>query len=89
MSYYYPLKSFVLGQNPENNKKVIKVVSKNYDGNEYSAAGFPQIGIPCGNCIGCRLDYSRTWADRMLLEASYYKSNLSIYCLCSSNINGK
>ncbi|ALS03507.1 VP4 [Gokushovirus WZ-2015a] len=24
--------------------------------------------IPCGNCIGCRLDYSRTWADRCMLE---------------------
>ena len=24
--------------------------------------------IPCGKCIGCRLDYSRHWADRMMLE---------------------
>ena len=24
--------------------------------------------IPCGHCVGCKLDYSRTWADRMLLE---------------------
>lgn len=23
------------------------------------------IQIPCGKCIGCRLDYSRSWADRM------------------------
>ena len=76
MSCYYPLKAFVLGTNPETNKKIIKVVSKNYDGNEFSSAGFHQIGIPCGNCIGCRLDYSRTWADRMLLEASYYKNNI-------------
>ena len=26
------------------------------------------ILIPCGHCIGCRLDYSRSWADRMMLE---------------------
>lgn len=26
------------------------------------------ILLPCGKCIGCRLDYSRTWADRMMLE---------------------
>lgn len=26
------------------------------------------ITIPCGKCIGCRLDYSRKWADRMVLE---------------------
>lgn len=24
--------------------------------------------IPCGKCYGCRLDYSRRWADRMMLE---------------------
>lgn len=24
--------------------------------------------IPCGQCVGCKLDYSRQWADRMLLE---------------------
>lgn len=26
------------------------------------------IVVPCGHCIGCRLDYSRSWADRMMLE---------------------
>lgn len=23
------------------------------------------IQVPCGKCIGCRIDYSRSWADRM------------------------
>lgn len=27
-----------------------------------------QFLIPCGKCIGCRLDYARHWADRMTLE---------------------
>lgn len=26
------------------------------------------IVVSCGHCIGCRLDYSRSWADRMMLE---------------------
>lgn len=26
------------------------------------------IKVPCGKCLGCRLDYSRTWADRMIYE---------------------
>lgn len=26
------------------------------------------IEIPCGQCAGCRLDYSRQWADRCMLE---------------------
>lgn len=24
--------------------------------------------LPCGSCIGCRLDYSRRWADRLCFE---------------------
>ncbi len=31
------------------------------------------IPIPCGKCIGCRLDYSRKWADRMMLELDHSK----------------
>lgn len=26
------------------------------------------IKVPCGKCLGCQLDRSRTWADRMYLE---------------------
>lgn len=26
------------------------------------------LNIPCRKCVGCRLDYSRDWANRMLLE---------------------
>lgn len=33
------------------------------------------VPIPCGKCIDCRLDYSRTWADRCLLELQYHKSS--------------
>lgn len=32
------------------------------------------IQIPCGKCIGCRLDYSRQWANRCVLEAQCYES---------------
>lgn len=31
--------------------------------------------IPCGQCIGCRLDYSREWANRTYLESKLYKQN--------------
>lgn len=31
------------------------------------------IRIPCGRCIGCRLEYSRQWANRCLLELEYHK----------------
>lgn len=33
------------------------------------------IDIPCGRCIGCRLDHSRQWAVRCVHEASLYDEN--------------
>lgn len=33
------------------------------------------IEIPCGKCIGCRLKYSRDWADRCVIESREYKEN--------------
>lgn len=32
------------------------------------------VDIPCGQCIGCRMDYSRQWANRLLLELEYHDS---------------
>lgn len=31
--------------------------------------------IPCGRCIGCRLDYSRQWAERCVHEAEQFEHN--------------
>lgn len=31
--------------------------------------------IPCGKCIGCRLEYSRDWATKGCLEAESYSEN--------------
>lgn len=31
--------------------------------------------VPCGQCIGCRIEYSRQWADRCMLEAMDHESN--------------
>jgi hypothetical protein len=36
------------------------------------------VKVPCGQCIGCRLDRSRQWAIRCLHEASLYNSNCFI-----------
>lgn len=32
------------------------------------------FSIPCGKCIGCRLDYSRRWATRLMLELQCHTS---------------
>lgn len=33
------------------------------------------LDLPCGQCIGCRLERSRQWAVRCMHEASLYKKN--------------
>lgn len=30
--------------------------------------------IPCGKCVGCRMEYSRQWANRCMLELEYHES---------------
>lgn len=36
------------------------------------------IPIPCGKCLGCRLEYSRQWAIRCVKEAKYHNDNCFI-----------
>lgn len=37
-----------------------------------------ELLLPCGHCIGCRLDYSRKWADRMMLELDHSKKGIFV-----------
>lgn len=34
----------------------------------FESNGWEVVPVPCGHCRGCRLDKSKFWADRMLLE---------------------
>lgn len=34
--------------------------------------------VPCGGCLGCRLEYSRQWAVRCMHEASLYDDNCMV-----------
>lgn len=36
------------------------------------------VKVPCGKCIGCRLEHSRQWAIRCVHEASLYDDNCFI-----------
>ena len=36
------------------------------------------IAVPCGQCIGCRLERSRQWATRCVHEASLHENNCFI-----------
>lgn len=41
--------------------------------------------IPCGQCIGCRLEYSRQWANRITLETKKYKPEESWFLTLTYN----
>ena len=36
------------------------------------------VTVPCGQCVGCRLEHSRQWAIRCMHEASLHKDNCFI-----------
>lgn len=36
------------------------------------------LTLPCGQCVGCRLERSRQWAVRCLHEASLYRNNIFV-----------
>lgn len=77
MSCTSPLKRWVLGYDGSNDKVIQKVTS--YDtkfvlkGNNEPVYEFEEI--PCGKCISCRLEHSRQWANRCMLEAKNYENN--------------
>lgn len=39
-----------------------------------------RVEVPCSQCIGCRLEYSRVWAMRCMHEASLHEDNAFITC---------
>lgn len=54
-------------------------IEKGEETNLYQLRNRPNILkaelIPCGKCIGCRLEYSRQWANRGYLESKCWKDN--------------
>jgi hypothetical protein len=42
------------------------------------AKGWEELQLPCGQCIGCRLERSRVWAVRIMHEAQLHENNAFI-----------
>lgn len=69
MPCYYPITGYRAKYvNPETGKRPLV-----FNPNE----GFRDmpVTVPCGRCIGCRLEYSRQWAVRCVHEASMHDEN--------------
>lgn len=93
MSCSHPLKAFPIGKTATG-KTEYKITSYKdvdfvyYNGSAWiPGSGVPGvrpkvvtdwIEIPCGQCIGCRLDHAREWAARCMVEADQYPSNFFI-----------
>ena len=67
MSCYSPLHAY---KGKSNNAEKVKIVFRRPD----SWKG-EKLDLPCGQCIGCRLERSRQWAVRCMHEASLYADN--------------
>ena len=78
MACYKPLRAWrAIGGNEKtvNGKAVIYW---QYNKLQEHAVASEELEIPCGRCIGCKLDYSRQWANRCSLEATQWQNNYFI-----------
>lgn len=68
MPCYHPLHGYRSRSiNPTGKRNIVFNQSEGYK-------DFP-VSVPCGQCIGCRLERSRQWAIRCVHEASLHETN--------------
>ena len=48
-----------------------------------------EMEIPCGRCIGCRLDHASMWATRITMEAKGWKHNCFITLTYNNGLDEK
>ncbi len=74
MSCFDPLHAYIsLTKKTSRGKSVIT-----FQHDEGTTSPYEKIRLPCGQCIGCKLDRSRQWAVRIHHEASLYDDNCFI-----------
>lgn len=67
MSCHHPLKAYWRSRNRD---------AITFDINK--SATRISFGLPCGRCIGCRMEYARQWGMRCVHEAKLWKSNVFV-----------
>lgn len=70
MSCYHPVPAYKSKfLNPETGKHVLRFNLTDPDPSKWEP-----VMLPCGQCIGCRMEYSRQWANRCMLELQSHDS---------------
>lgn len=74
MPCYHPLTAYGLPTNDPYKCKIV-FLKKEPTAEHLASIGAEKLQLPCGQCIGCRLEYSRQWATRCVLEAKQWQHN--------------
>lgn len=76
LSCFHPLYRLVMpySTNVNTGKPVGRIIPYLEVPNYLNNPNFELQTVPCGKCIGCRLQRSREWANRCMLELEYHKS---------------
>lgn len=78
MPCYSPMLAIPVAVSPDTGKLQYRFARKLYCGSELQeqvsvdGKSYPVKALPCGKCVGCRLDYSKEWAIRCTLEMQDY-----------------
>lgn len=75
MACYHPLNAYRTSTIVDGKRKIVFAPDKNLSDEYLKSIGAEKLAIPCGQCVGCRLEYSRQWAMRCFFEAKKYKYN--------------
>lgn len=67
MACFWPIKGYKSGKTDSGK---LKIVFKRSDSERAE-----EVYLPCGSCLGCKLEHSRQWAVRCLYEASLHENN--------------
>lgn len=73
MPCYSPLRAFRGSKDRETGKRPLVFQRSGAVGT--AGEGIEEIDVPCGKCIGCRLEYARQWAIRCMHESSMHEVN--------------
>lgn len=86
MSCYHPLLGIPNYDHlSDEGKRIFDIIPGGNYSPEFKKIYPGAVSIPCGHCIGCRLDYSRSWADRMMLELDHHKGKAIFVTLTYDN----